>query len=730
MRHSLLALILSFVLVGSAFSIDTGRAREIINIIASDAFEGRRPGSAGGTKTEEFLAENLRMIGVQPGGRGYFQEVPMLVTEEQAAELTLMDHELGKIPFVLGVDFNVVTHSGTGGIVAPAVIVGYGYVRPDKKRDDYGDLDVANKAVLIIRGKPDSPYDFDQDYSRRYTLKWAQERRAAAVLYYQDPFPTYGAAIPAEEYDPNLPIMYVGDRLFRLLLDGTGYSVETYLEKLKSAPLPIDTEKRVWVSTRTRKVTDRTPRNVLGIIYGTDPVLKNEIIVVGGHWDHIGKNAEGIVYNGADDNASGTALVAEIARAIVANPLKRSVLVAHFTGEEDGLLGSKYFVENPTIPFGNIVGMVNLDCEGMGSGRVVMAGGDLFGEAWTEYKSALDSTERSQILFYREDGYGGSDHESFMRGGCPVLAFWSRGDHPFYHHYEDDARWISDSVLTAIGSKAEEFIRFLGDRPGQIAFHADTARLEARYTVSLDFNGFTIDALGTVPELSAISLAWLPREAAITTSELMRRMAELRHHCDLRDVSASGLKDAITAERRQREALAIGMDDNDLFYRNPADVKMLAREGLSVIRLSPGTSAAERNARSAAMDAARDVGLFALIPFDFAASKRIELWKRHALVHTTLSDFAAAPESVREGLLTSDALLFLEITDSPAAEQLNTLIIGCERQVHISFGSLPFHRREEHARTIIKNLYAAGFSRDQVLLLTGGNLRRFFSRES
>ncbi|MBU0508714.1 M28 family peptidase [bacterium] len=727
MKRIFLAALVLILSATTSFAFDAARARELLDILASDAFEGRRPGHAGGTKTEEFLARNLEMIRVEPAGEaGDFQDVPMLVTEEQAAELTLMDHELGRISFVLGADFNVVTHSGSGGIVAPVVIVGYGYHRPDKNRDDYGDVNVANKVVLILRDKPDSPFDFEEDYQRRHTLAWAKERRAAAVLYYQDPIPTYGAAIPAELYDSSLPILYVGDRVLHLLLDGTGYSLKTYKDALKRAPLPLETEKRMWVSTRVRKLDGRTPRNVLGIVYGTDPVLKKEVVVVGGHWDHIGKNAKGVIYNGADDNASGTAIVAEIARSIAAEPLKRTVVFAHFTGEEDGLLGSAHFARRPTVPFGNIVGMINLDCEGAGTGRVVLAGGETFGNTWTEYVETIDSTERASLILWREDGIGASDHDAFMRTGCPVLAFWSRGEHPFYHHYEDDARWISDSVLAVIGTRAEQFVRFLGNHDKQIAFHGDSLRLLARFAVTVDFNGFVVDDDGYLPNVPVVSGAWLPREAAITNAELVRRVQELRHTCDVRNVESAGLAEAIRADRRQQPAVFIWMEERDLAYRTTAEVRTLQRQGISVVRLAPGSSRSSTAAHSEGLDAAQEAGLYALVPFDFAASQRIEWWKDHAIIYTSLLDFAAAPTSVREGLLMSDALLMLEIEDSPNPEQLQSLRPGRERRVHVSFGALPTHRREEHAKSVIRTLYEAGFTRSDILLLTSGNLRRFF----
>ncbi|RPH93491.1 M28 family peptidase [candidate division KSB1 bacterium] len=723
-RYFAFSLLLLAFLAVPCQAFDSTRARTILDAIASDAFEGRRPGSAGGMKTEEYLAENFRVCGVEPGARaGYFQDVPLLLTEDAGSDLTIMDHEFGKITFQSGIDFHALNRSGSGSVIAPVVVAGYGYVRPDKNRDDYGSIDVSGKVVLIVRGTPASSYDFQTDFNRRSTIQWAREHKAAAVLYYQEADPLNGAAVASDVYDPNLPVLYVGERVFNLLLDNTGYSVESYLEAIKRAPLPLATEKNVYVSTRLRKLPSQKSRNVLGIVYGTDPVLKNEIIVIGAHWDHLGKDSRGAIYNGADDNGSGTAMVAELARVFAASPLKRSVMLMHFTAEESGLEGSDYFVRNPSIPFGNIVGMVNLDCEGLGSGNIVMAGGETFGTLWKEYVAGLDSALLPRLLFRRSDGHGRSDHESFLIGGCPALAFWSRGDHPFYHRIDDDAKWISTSVLNAIGTQAEDWVRFIGNREGKQAAHADSLRLLARHAVNLDLNGFAMDPQGTLPELSAISAAWLPRDAMLTAAEAIRRASELQYICTSRNVTCGGLKSVLTADRNHKKSAFIGATDADLFSKRAADLDALYRQGITVVRLSTGGT--DRNSANDPLERFRKAGAFALVPLDYTAPSRVGKWKDHALVTGALKDFAALPEAIREGLLTSDALLILDVLETPALDDVNTIRSACSRLVHLNFGFLPEHRREEHARAVIGRLFEAGLTRDEVLLIIGGNLRRF-----
>jgi hypothetical protein len=349
----------------------------------------------------------------------------------------------------------------------------------------------------------------------------------------------------------------------------------------------------------------------------------------------------------------------------------------------------------------------------------------LFGSLWSDYAAGFDSTELASLKFYREDGHGASDHASFLRGGAPTLAFWSRGDHPFYHSYEDDARWISDSVMAVVGHRAEQFIRFLGNHDGPQAFHADSLRLMARLATTVDFGGFTLDGPITIPELSAISAMWLPHDGAAAWPELIRRAADLQSVCAARKIACGSVKESVKAYRGLQNAVFMGISDTDIGLRKGSEVSALARQGISLIKLRAGGAAADL-ATQRALDAARDAGFWALVPLDFNTPARVDRWGKQALVSGTLKDFAASPATIRDGLLNSAALLCLEVSETPTPPQLDAVRAGAARRLHLSFGSLPLHRREEHAKAVIAALFAGGFTRDEILLLTGGNLRRFF----
>jgi aminopeptidase YwaD len=720
---------ISILLAASAFAFDGQRALDIDHTLAADANQGRRPGFPGAERAEQQVADMLKSYGVDPAGTsGYFQPVPMLVTEERSAELTIMNHELGKIPCVLGVDFTVVTHSGSGSFIAPVVIAGYGYVRPDKDRDDYGDLDCTGAVVLIIRGKPDSPWDFDEDFPRRHTLEWAKQHGAAAVLFYSEGSIVNGAAIPADSYDPQLPLVYVTDRVVRLLLDGSPYNFNTYVEKLKQGSLPLKTSHDVWISVETRKLARPGGRNVCGIVYGTDPVLKNELLVIGAHLDHIGMNSRGVIYNGADDNASGSSVVCELARVIAEQPLKRSVLITLFTGEEDGLLGSEYFAANPTVPFGNIACMLNFDMEGQGDGKTVgMSGGELLGKTWRDYVASLDSTAKSALKLYRSDGEGASDHASFMKYGAPAVGFWSDGHHLFYHRYTDDPETISRDCLQSVGDRGEHFLRYLGGITDALAFRADSLTLCVRFAEQLDLRGFHIDAPATVPNFSETSAAWLPAEGSTAVGELLRRTYDFEYNAKSQSIIADGMAKAVGASDQHMRGAFVTIAESGLTNRKPAEARALIAEGLSAVQLSPSSSRNASVTLSDGMESARAAGITALIPFDFATPTRVEKWGKQGVIVASLTDVADAPAEVRDGLLKSDAFVFLEVNKQPTVEQIQAIAPFHARRVHLDFTGLAWATRETTARNVVKTMYNAGLDRKAILQFTGGNLRRYYA---
>ena len=211
-------------------------------------------------------------------------------------------------------------------------------------------------------------------------------------------------------------------------------------------------------------------RNVVALLRGSDPALRDEYVVIGAHLDHLGRGsasamdpqAGSAIRNGADDNASGSAVVMEMARMLAADPPRRSVLFVHFSGEELGLLGSQYFVEHAPVPIENVVAMVNFDMVGRLRDDKLIVYGVSTAE---EMRPILDSANLEPKLDVRAigDGFGPSDHSSFYGKGIPVLHLFT-DLHDDYHRATDDAERIEVAGMARVSSYAARVARAIADR--------------------------------------------------------------------------------------------------------------------------------------------------------------------------------------------------------------------------------------------------------------------------
>lgn len=242
-------------------------------------------------------------------------------------------------------------------------------------------------------------------------------------------------------------------------------------------------------------------RNVVGVIPGRDSALRSQYVILGAHFDHLGRSTAGAldtgsaIRNGADDNASGTTAVLELARLLQARPARRSVIVALFSGEEQGLLGSQYFVEHAPVPLDSVQAMVNFDMVGrLRNDRLIV-----YGVATaTELPAIVDSANRSDTLAItaQGDGFGPSDHSSFYARGMPVLHLFT-DLHEDYHRATDDADRVNVPGIARVVAFAERVSRALGDRPERLTFvRAAAPAPTSNRTGSQAY-------LGTIPDMAA-----------------------------------------------------------------------------------------------------------------------------------------------------------------------------------------------------------------------------------
>lgn len=246
-------------------------------------------------------------------------------------------------------------------------------------------------------------------------------------------------------------------------------------------------------------------QNVFAVLAGRNPTLRGEYIVIGAHFDHLGHSRDGAldpndsvgVRKGADDNASGTAAVLELARLLAARPPSRSVIFANFTGEEEGLLGSEYFVEHSPVPIDSIDAMLNFDMVGrLRADKLIVYGVT----SATELPSIVDSanTGRRFALAAQGDGYGPSDHSSFYGKGIPVLHFFT-DLHEDYHRVSDVASKIDAGGEARVVAYAERVARAIADRPARLTY----VKVAPRATVGAAREGQKNVYFGSIPDMAA-----------------------------------------------------------------------------------------------------------------------------------------------------------------------------------------------------------------------------------
>ena len=544
-RRQVLSLFLLLALCATTFAQQASqpsvnRLQQIISYLASDALEGRRTGTPGANDAAHYIAGEFSLLGLRPAiqmagtarTRGeirarYLQPFPYVSNVELGRSNSLMainGSAENAAQFKAGDDWMPLGFSSNGSIkTAGYVFVGYGITAAELNYNSYGP-DTKDRIAIALSGTPDGDNPHGQ-FARYEDARWkaiaARNAGAKALLI-----------IAQEE---NLK----DDRLARLHYDNSGGDAglpvavisQVTATKFFSAG---DAKQTLAALAEAAKTTPREPSptvdarppsgrafgkfvllrpadlnlslsidvlrrespsfNVVGILPGTDPKLKNEAIVIGAHYDHLGRGGEGSlapregeIHHGADDNASGTAGVLELARIFSAQKPRRTMVFIAFSGEEEGLIGSNYYVNHPVVPLQNTVAMINMDMIGRETQKKLIVGGVGTAQDWRAMIDAKNvvptatasvnvpgvgsanlavnlpvnvnvngqpvvaAPAKNFELTMTEDGFGPSDHSSFYAKQVPVLFFWT-GTHNDYHkpsdtyekiNYEGEARILS-----------------------------------------------------------------------------------------------------------------------------------------------------------------------------------------------------------------------------------------------------------------------------------------------
>jgi hypothetical protein len=493
MREMIRGFLLIFLIAGTfgpvaaqdqSSSITEAELRDHMFFLASDALGGRDTGSPGYAIAADYAATQFHGAGVLPGGVGidgaptFFQ--PVDLSRFSLGSETRLALRHGGMESVLDVGGDYFIQTNAWGskeeVSGPLVFAGYGMQAIDQGWNDLEGLDLAGSIPIVLFGQPgeDLTSAFAGEsvgnpwlhFQRKIQLLEGQG--ATAVVAVLEPanyemWTSYVGYFSGSRLGPagsggasrfpeaNIPVVFLSSATLGTLFAGTGFD-PTKLEG-SYATYPLED---AWMEGMIQGLQESVSSpNVIGLVEGTDPVLKNEYLVVGAHLDHVGMGG-GDVRNGADDNASGSIGVMEIAEAVAMAPLKRSVLFVLYTGEEKGLLGARHFVGHSPVPLDRIVANVNIEMIGRWSHRPLGSGG-LFSIIGSDEDGVLRGSlsEVNQGGFdyeldVPEEFIGGSDHMAFQAEDIPNITIAGSppsGTHEDYHGPGDEAEKIEFAAM-------------------------------------------------------------------------------------------------------------------------------------------------------------------------------------------------------------------------------------------------------------------------------------------
>lgn len=432
-----------------------------VNFLASDSLKGRKPGTPGGKLAAEYIRDEFVKSGLTLMAEDGFQYFYVTTSIEPGENNKLIFNGLEAVS---GKEFNPMPFSSNNKLEAEVVFAGYG-IEMDHDSvvwSDYNNLDVEGKWVMVLRSDPEPDNDssiFIASGGDRDKVLTARDLKAGGIIFVNGVNSSsedklIGSTFSRVTASAGLPAINITRALADSILGGERTIADLEKEIIDTRQtIGFTTPSKISVSTDLKRGEVKT-QNIVAVIEGNDPVLKNEYVIIGGHYDHLGMGGQGsgsrypdtiAVHNGADDNASGIAAVIEIAEKLSSQKdnLQRSVILMAFGAEEMGLLGSQFFTNEPTIDLKNVVAMVNFDMIGRfdDDKRTVMIAGtgtaDQMEELLKRHEGGSDMS-----FSHSPEGYGASDHSSFYGEGIPVLFFFT-GAHQDYHTPTDDVDKIN-----------------------------------------------------------------------------------------------------------------------------------------------------------------------------------------------------------------------------------------------------------------------------------------------
>jgi hypothetical protein len=475
---------------GPEVSVEDLRAH--LDVLASDAYGGRFTTDESGRKAAEYVAASLARSGLTPKGvdGSWFQ--PFAVPVPVLGDGNLLTLRTGapaeeRRRFEVTKDWNPVSVTATAEATAPLAFAGFGIAAPKEGRDDYADLDVKGKVVLVLRRAPKR--ELLRHAALLAKLGAAAERGASALLVVNDAASVkedgdallpWNSNIGAAAGSAKIPFAFVSRAVASALLAAGKQDLDALEAKVRETPGGLALEGvEVHLRTAVSSTKEANARNVVGFLTGRDPELAEEVEVLGAHHDHVGrgqvgslggKEGDGQVHNGADDNGSGTVALLELAEwfAQPKNRPRRSLLFLSFSGEELGLLGSEHYVAHPLVPLADTVAMVNLDMIGRCNKGHLEVGGVGTGQGLKELVNRANQPYGYEIAWDAQ-GEAPTDSTSFFRRKIPVVWLFT-GLHDDYHRPGDDVAKVCFDDLARITRLTGDILKALAEADERVVY--------------------------------------------------------------------------------------------------------------------------------------------------------------------------------------------------------------------------------------------------------------------
>ena len=424
---------------------------EYTKTLASKEFAGRLTGHEGYTAAARWAAGKFAAWGLKSlnAKDGHLQPYPSPVTVVDKGEMTLLLPEgqgFKEMKLVPEKDFMPLLFTASGEREGGLVFAGWGISAPDLNYDDYAGLDVKGKFVLCFRGTPDRDRKWQVHDEHRTRMKVARDKGALGIVYIYAEVNSHPNGDWLADFTPSMVSEKVADSVFKEV-NGSSTELRKTLTTYKR-PVSFPLQAKARVTFISRHFPDAVGYNIVGWVEGSDPKLRREAVVLGGHFDHTGTHM-GLLFPGADDNASGSAAVMEIAQAFASlgRKPKRSVAFVLFGGEELGLQGSTWFAGHVPSVFVKVDAMFNFDMVGEGDGL-----GGAVSDFAPDFKAAIEAADAQVGILrrlgdIRNVGVRGSDFAPFHLQGIPAASLGSNGPHLAYHQTGDTIYRINPDMI-------------------------------------------------------------------------------------------------------------------------------------------------------------------------------------------------------------------------------------------------------------------------------------------